>query len=84
MIRILVRPSAAEAGIEISCGAGIIDDADLELAQLLVTGIGGRLTTITTGARGMIVTLLLPLADGGAGAPPVRPNAEARSAPNSS
>lgn len=77
VIRILVRPSAAEAAVEISCGAGIIDAADLELAQLLVTGIGGRLTTLTTGARGMVVTLLLPLAEGGAGAAPDRRNAEA-------
>ena len=76
VIRILVRPSAAEAAVEISCGA-TIDAADLELAQLLVTGIGGGLTTLATGARGMVVTLRLPLAEGGAGRPPDRREAEA-------
>lgn len=80
VIRILVRPSAHESAVEINCGA-VIDDADLELAELLVTGIGGRLTTQTTGARGMLITVRLPLAEGGAGAPPDRRNAEARSAP---
>ena len=76
MIRILVRPSAAEAAVEISCGA-VIDAADLELAQLLVTGTGGRLTTLTTQPPGMLITLRLPLAEGGTGAPPDRRNAEA-------
>jgi len=78
LIHILVRPSAAEAAVEINCGAGIIEAADLELAELLMTGTGGHLTTLTTQARGMVVTLRLPLAEGGAGAPPDRREAEER------
>lgn len=77
LVRILVRLSEGEAAVEINCDAGIIDAADLELAQLLVTGTGGRLRTINARARGMVVTLRLPLAEGGAGAPSDRRNTEA-------
>lgn len=63
LVQVLVRPSTTEAAVEISSGAQTIDIADLELAKLLLTSIGGRLTTVNAGARGIIVTLLLPLAD---------------------
>lgn len=59
-VTVLVHPSDRNGVIEIDC-SGLLSDADLELARLLVDGIGGRLA-LALGASGTtsIVTVWLP------------------------
>jgi signal transduction histidine kinase len=60
-VPVLVRASGDDAAIEITCRARTLGPADLELAELLVEGNGGRLSlrTLSSG-QGSAVTLLLP------------------------
>jgi hypothetical protein len=61
-VTVLARISAYEAAVEVSCRTRELEDADVELARLLVPANGGRLVLITRGAiRGALVTVHLPL-----------------------
>jgi len=58
-VSILVRGSDDEAAVEMSCRALGLDPGELELAELLVAGNGGRLVLLPEGPRGTTVTIYL-------------------------
>jgi len=60
-VTILLRASGEEAVVEIACRARAITQTEVELAELLVTGNGGRLVLVPQGSpRGATVTMYFP------------------------
>ncbi len=78
-VTILLRSSGDEAVVEIACRARAITPTEVELAELLVAGNGGRLVLVPQGSpRGATVTMYFPRAAAAAsGATPVRAEEQA-------
>ncbi len=62
-VTLLLRASGDEAVVEIACRARAVAPTEVELAQLLIQGNGGRLVLVPQGSpRGATVTMYLPRA----------------------
>lgn len=63
-VSVRLRASSTEAVVEIDCRGRVLVPADVELAQLLIEGNGGRLTLVTrSGRQGTLTSILLPLVE---------------------
>jgi signal transduction histidine kinase len=72
-VTILVRSSGDDAVVELACRARAIAPIEVELAELLVVGNGGRLVVVPQGSpRGATVTIYFPrvATTAGAATPP--------------
>ena len=63
-VTVLTRVSAGEAVVEVATGAGVPDQADLELTRMLVAGNGGRFVLVDRGDRGARLSIYVPNAPG--------------------
>ena len=60
-VTVMVRRSGSEGAVEISSRGRALQKHDIEFAELLITGNGGRLVLLKrTSSRGSVITLYLP------------------------
>lgn len=81
-VTILLRASGDDAVVEITCRARAVEPTMVELAELLVSGNGGRLVLVPQGSpRGATVTMYFPRVTPVAGAARATPAASEEQAP---